>query len=328
MKQRFFETKNSTNSYVQTSEPRARSGAMTSKRMSTLELIFFGPASIRAGWRLLSFIAIVVVIAQTVHLLEKAIYGVDKDTLWFINEILAFSGLLLASWIMSKIEGRTIANYGLPWRTMLGRRFWQGSAVSFASITALLLSLRFLGVFHFGNMRLHGTAILKWSFIYALVTLVIGFKEEFQYRGYGLFTLATGLGFWPAAILSSLYFAYNHYAYAGVAGVGLLNVGAFGLLSCIALQRTGSLWMSIGLHTAWNWTEGFFYGVPVTGHVLPERLLNSTFVRGSNWLTGGLIGPEGSWLSIPLLLTLWVMVMAWFPKAKYPDKGTRSVDVD
>ena len=49
------------------------------------------------------------------------------------------SVILLAAWVMAKIEGRSIADYGLPGRRMLGGRFWQGWALSFVSLTLLLV---------------------------------------------------------------------------------------------------------------------------------------------------------------------------------------------
>jgi len=63
---------------------------------------------------------------------------------------------LLASWIMGRIEGRTIADYGLPGRRMFGGQFWQGVLLGLASITGLLVAMRVVGVFYFGGIALHG----------------------------------------------------------------------------------------------------------------------------------------------------------------------------
>ena len=109
---------------------------------------------------------------------------------------------LLASGIMGRIEGRTIADYGLPWRRMFRVQYWQGVLLGFASITGLLVAMRAAGVFYFGSIALHGPYIWKWAIVYAFVFILVALREEFRARGYGLFTLSAGIGFWSAAILS------------------------------------------------------------------------------------------------------------------------------
>jgi hypothetical protein len=54
----------------------------------------------------------------------------------------------------------------------------------------------------------------------------------------------------PPQSLTAAFFCYSHHSNSGEDWVGLLNVGAFGLLACLLLRRTGNLWMPIGFHTA------------------------------------------------------------------------------
>lgn len=93
---------------------------------------------------------------------------------------------------MGCIEGRTIAQYGLPWREMFRGRFWQGVLLGFASITALLTSMRLADALHFGNIVLHGVEAGKWAVVYGLVFILVALKEEFFNRGYLLFSLTWG----------------------------------------------------------------------------------------------------------------------------------------
>ena len=114
-------------------------------------------------------------------------------------------------------------------------------------ITSLILAMRAFGVFYFGSIALHGFDIWKWAAIYVFVFVLVALREEFRARGYKLFTLSAGIGFWPAAIISAIYFGYSHYWNSGENWIGLFNAGAFGLLLCFLLRRTGNLWMPIGL---------------------------------------------------------------------------------
>ncbi|OLC35872.1 MAG: hypothetical protein AUH28_06780 [Acidobacteria bacterium 13_1_40CM_56_16] len=126
-----------------------------------------------------------------------------------------------------------------------------------------------------------------------------------------------GLGFWPAAVLTSAFFGYSHHANAGEDWIGLFNAGAVGLLFCLLLRRSGNLWMPIGFHLAFDWGETYLYGVPNSGHVLPGHLLSGSS-SGAWWLSGGTVGPEGSVLCTLLLIAVWCVCARWLPRAQYP----------
>jgi membrane protease YdiL (CAAX protease family) len=209
----------------------------------------------------------------------------------------------------------------LPWRKMFRSQFWKGCLLGFVSLTVLLTAMRFAGVFYFGKIGLRGAEILQWAAMYTVAFILVGLREEFENRGYGLFTLSAGIGYWPAAMVTSAYFLYRHTSNAGENWVGLLNVGLFGLLSCLILRRTGNLWMPIGFHAAWDWGESYFYGVADSGAALPGHLLNSSS-KGPDLLTGGSVGPEGSIFATLLLVVLWFAVAAVFRETKFPGSST------
>jgi membrane protease YdiL (CAAX protease family) len=292
--------------------------AQQSVSPSVFRRAFYGPSELRAGWRLCIFLCIVIALINASSLMiRRLLHGADGTTLFFVREVLDFLIFLLASWIMGRIEGRTIADYGLPWRRMFGVQLWQGVLLGFASITGLLVAMRVAGAFYFGSIALHGADIWKWAIVYALVFILVALREEFRARGYGLFTLSAGIGFWPAAILSAAYFGYSHHGNSGEDWVGLFNVGAFGLLASFLLRRTGNLWMPIGLHMAFDWGETYFYGVANSGQTAPGHLLNASS-SGPAWLSGGTVGPEGSLLCTLMIAIVWMICAVWLREVKYP----------
>ena len=294
-----------------------------SSRLSRYRRVFYGVSEIRAGWRLAIFLAIVIALTSATNLMVRRLLGgADATMLFLVREVMDLLIFLFVSFIMGRIEGRTIADYGLPWRKMFRAEFCRGVFLGFASITALLMVLRLVGVFHFGAIALHGAEIWKWAIIYALVFILVALREEFRARGYALFTISMGIGFWPAAILSSAYFGYSHHLNAGEDWIGLVNAGVFGLLACLLLRRTGNLWMPIGLHMAFDWGETYFYGVAYSGNALPGHLLNTTS-SGPAWLSGGTVGPEGSVLCTLLLVVVWTICSGWFREVKYPAPQSR-----
>jgi membrane protease YdiL (CAAX protease family) len=280
---------------------------------------FYGPSGLRAGWRLLIFFTLVAALLKSENwMIPKLLPGLDDVSKFLVFEIESFLTFLFASWVMSRIEGRRIADYGLPWRRMFRGQFWSGAALGFGALTILLIVLRLSGAFYFGTLALHGGEILKWAFLFGVVFILVALKEEFGLRGYALFTLSTGIGFWPAAVISSAYFGYGHLGNSGENWFGAFLAGAFGMLACLLLRRTGNLWLPIGFHTAWDWGQTYFYGVPDSGVVVPGHLLNSKF-SGPAWLTGGTVGPEGSVLCLVLIVSLWFVCAALFRSVKYPD---------
>lgn len=292
------------------------------RNMSTLHRVFYGPSELRAGWRLCIFLGIVIVLINASNLLvRRVLHGADDTTLFLIREVMDFLIFLFASWIMGRMERRTIADYGLPWRGSFRIQFWQGVLLGFGSITALLSMMRLVGVFYFGRIALHGLEIWRWAAAYALVFILVALREEFRARGYGLFTLSAGIGFWPAAILSAAYFGYSHHGNSGEDWIGLFNAGAFGLLACFLLRTTGNLWMPIGLHAAFDWGESYSYGVADSGQALPGHLLNSSS-SGPALLSGGTVGPEGSLLCTLLIVMVWLACSVWLRQVRYPNPAT------
>ena len=143
--------------------------------------------------------------------------------------------------------------------------------------------------------------------------VLVAVIEEFLLRGYTQFTLARGIGFWPAAVVLSALFAYAHLRNPGETPLGILTVALIGLFWCFTLQRTGSLWFALGLHASWDWAESYFYGVPDSGGMSPGHLLNSSS-QGPAWLSGGSVGPEGSVLVFAVIALMFVVFHFTFPE--------------
>ena len=219
---------------------------------------------------------------------------------------------LAAAAILGVLEGRPFGRYGLPATAAFGARFWQGIVWGLGMIAAMILLIRLLGGYSFGQLALHGSMLWGYAALWALVLLSVGFLEEFTFRGYTQFTLATGVGFWPAATMLSATFGALHLGNGGEDKVGALSVFAIGMFFCLTLRRTGNLWFAVGLHAAFDWGETFLFSVPDSGIVAPGHLLNSSF-HGPVWLTGGTVGPEGSVMAFVVVALAGVIFSRVFP---------------
>jgi membrane protease YdiL (CAAX protease family) len=271
----------------------------TSRSGFGLKPVFVGPNGIRAGWRLLMFLAIFVSMMGTTRTILLLVLGRPKMPTALtpgavaLGEGLAFVFLTIAAVIMARIEHRKFSDYGLPLRLALRKDFWLGALWGFLSISGALLAIFALHGFRITGLAIHGTTILTATLAWTATCIVIGLCEESMFRGYPQFTLTTGMGFWPAAILLSATFAALHAFNPGETITGLLSVVVFGLLFCLFIRRRGNVWLAVGFHAGWDWGQTFFYGVHDSGLAPYHNLFASEF-HGARWLTGGSVGPEAS----------------------------------
>ena len=252
--------------------------------------LFVGPDGLRAGWRFLMYLALGFAIFEILGGLAAQIHVSFLYTL-FLDKTVFVLAVVLPAVVFARREHRSFGDYGLPASGVLGKLFWIGVVWGLGGITLLLLALHFSHAFDFGYPVLHGSRIAKFAIFWAAFFMLVALSEEFLFRGYSQFTLATGIGFWPAAVILSILFGAIHLGNQGEAWIGALAAGFIGFFFCLTLRRTGNLWFALGFHAAWDWGETYLYSVPDSGMVSPGHLLHSSF-QGPDWLTGGQSRPR------------------------------------
>jgi membrane protease YdiL (CAAX protease family) len=229
---------------------------------------------------------------------------------------------IVAALVMARIEGRRFGDYGMPWNGALRSRFWQGAGWGFAQVTLLILAISAFGGYSFGGWAISPGEAITYALFWGLFFLIVGIYEEFFFRGYLQFTLASGMDFWPAAILLSLAFGAVHLTNSGESLAGIPDLILIALFFCLTLRRTGDLWFAIGFHAAFDFGESYIYSVPDSGLITPGHLSAAT-LHGPAWLTGGMVGPEGSVFSVIVIaLTFVVFDRVYRPKTTMPLQET------
>jgi CAAX protease family protein len=276
---------------------------------------FLGSQGLRAGWRVLIFLVIATALQagmQGLALLARKQWGrsvpegLNASALAGADGI-TFVAVLIATAILARFERRKLRDYGLAGWNSLSRKFWEGAVFGFAGVSLLILLIFFAGGYSFGTLALHGGALMRAAALWTLASLAIGFAEEFLFRGYPQFSLGNGMGFWPAAFLISFLFGALHFflkpheRWTDWASTGLIA-----LLLCLTLRRTGDLRFAIGFHAAFDFGAIFVYSGPNGGQFAPDRLLTASF-HGSDWLTGGPLGPEASLLVFPVIALMFLV---------------------
>lgn len=285
--------------------------------------IFLGPQGLRAGWRFLiavglSGVAASALQAALVHIpaihewLQHQTRGVLTPGTLLFGEGTSVLAALFAAWVMTKIEKRSFADYGLPAGAAFRKRFWQGLLCGFVMVSMLIALIAALHGFSLGGWALGVRDTVWYAALYALGFLLVGIFEEFLFRGYLQAILASGIGFWPAAAILAVAFGGSHLRNPGEAKYGALMTACFALLAAFSLWRTRNLWFAIGMHAAFDWGETYFYSVPDSGILAKGHLLNSSF-HGPDWLTGGTVGPEASVFAFLVLALAAAAIHYWFP---------------
>lgn len=155
---------------------------------------------------------------------------------------------------------------------------------------------------------LHGLRALAWAgagglglpaaLLAALYFCLVAVVQEGVFRGWALRVLTRRLGFWAAAIITSLAFAAIHVFAPGQNGMGLVAMGLFGLAMCAAVRSFGTLWWAIGFHAGWDFTLTALFGF---GAAPGQRVLWRLTAEGAAWLSGGAAGPEASAITLAML---------------------------
>lgn len=281
--------------------------------------LFIGRHGLRAGWRLLIYLLIVVGSSVVIGIAVRKFVAPQRGTpgVWaqLLQEVVGFAVAFGAAVIMSKIERRRVGEYGLPSSEMFGSKFWLGFLLGVVEITLLIGLISAFGGYSFGPLAFDRSEILKWGMFHLLLFTFVGLFEEFLFRGYMQFTLADAIGFWPAAFLLSMLFGGAHLGNPGEGWVGAASVALVALFFCFTLRRTGNLWYAVGLHASFDWGETFLFSVPNSGIVMQGHLSNSV-LHGPRWLTGGGVGPEGSVFCFLTMGLQFLVVMWLFPAKK------------
>ena len=176
--------------------------------------------------------------------------------------------------------------------------------------------------------------------IYALVTMGIvpAVMEETAFRGIMFRHLEDFGGTWFALALTSALFGLGHLGNPNATYFSSFAIAVeAGIMLGGAYMLTRSLWLPIGLHAAWNFTQGEIYDVPVSG--IDQHGLVQAKLSGPPILSGGTFGLEASVIALVIATAfgLWMVVRAaraghlvrpWWVRRKLASQEAVWVDVD
>lgn len=187
------------------------------------------------------------------------------------------------------------ARVGTGNRGAAARELAAGLATGFGvmSLTTGLVALA-------GGLEITGVRGMGDLWYWLGIALYSGIAEEVLFRGIVQRQLEAMFGTWAAIAATSAFFGLAHLANPGASLFAAFAIACeAGVLLGAAYVITRSLWMPIGIHMAWNFTQGWIFSIPVSGGAVPRGLLE-TRIHGPEWLTGGAFGLEASVVALAI----------------------------
>lgn len=280
---------------------------------------------LRAGWR---------VLIQTIgSFFIFACLGIPLFLIYFFfDPKSAFSNELTPELLLLSVVAETIA---FTISVFLARRFLDKQSIESlglkVNLQALVDILAGIGItfvqmgFIYAMMHALGwvtfrgfaweddsfSLVLSGVLTFLVIFLLVGWNEELLSRGYHLQTFASGLNLFWGVVLSSIVFGLLHVGNPGSSWSAVAGITLAGLYFAFAYIRTKQLWLPIGLHIGWNFSEGVVFGFPVSG--LDMYALTRIEVTGPELWTGGPFGPEAGLIILPSLIVGCILIY-WFTR--------------
>ncbi len=273
--------------------------------MGVITNIFLNRHSeVRPGWRIFLFFLI---LGIGTALFIIPVSGLLAGQTTALDMLLGLAAVLATYCMTRFVNRKPFTAVGLSLHPATFRELGWGLLLGFG-----MMSVIFLAEYLLGEVRLvwrdfpplKVLAVLGSGFVTFLVAAA---AEELLFRGYVFQTLIQWITFLPAMLLMALVFALSHLANPHITILSTLNVGLAGIWLSFAYMKTRSLWLPIGLHFSWNFTQTSLYAFRTSGLDFGGRELFASIQSGPDWLTGGAFGPEGG-----VLATIALIACTWY----------------
>lgn len=133
-------------------------------------------------------------------------------------------------------------------------------------------------------------------------------------RGYLMTTVLRHQNVWWAVAVNSVVFGILHGGNAGFSLLAFINLVLYAVMISFYMLRTDNLWGACAIHSIWNFVQGNFYGLPVSGIDSGETIFSMS-LQGSALANGGTFGLEAS-LPTTIVMTAAIALLLFVPGKK------------
>ena len=181
-----------------------------------------------------------------------------------------------------------------------------GMVVAFAMFAACVGICMATGAMVFSGYVLGGRYLMMALFFVGFI--IQGMSEETVCRGFMMTSLGSKGGAVAGVLFNSLFFGALHLGNSGVTVLSMVNLVLFGLFMSVLVLKLNSIWMACAIHTVWNFVQGNFFGILVSGADMGPSVFRFVSVPGMGLWNGGSFGMEGG-LATSIVLTLAIVIV-------------------
>lgn len=178
-------------------------------------------------------------------------------------------------------------------------------------IGVILFSFSVLIAYLTGSVEFNGlNSNIPYGIIllFLLAFIIQGMSEEVILRGYLMVSLSTKIPVIAAILINSIIFSIMHFSNPGASPLAAINIALFGIFASIFALKSDSLWGVCGIHSAWNFVQGNFFGFKVSGLDTSSSILSFTSFEAGSLFNGGTFGMEGG-LGVTIALAVGIIIV-------------------
>lgn len=231
-------------------------------------------------------------------------------------------GIITAIVYCKCIEKRPLTSMGFKKKNAV-RDYIIGLFVGFAMFSAVILINVLTGSMTIEGISENlGSKTIIFIIIFFVGFVIQGASEEIMVRGYFMTSLGAKHNMWIAVLVSSAAFGILHIGNPGFTFLGFVNIVLVGVLFGLYVICFDNIWGACALHTMWNFVQGNFYGVRVSGLSMSDSVLVTNAVEENALMNGGSFGAEGGLATtIVQLLCIGGLLLYMKLTGKFVDKN-------
>lgn len=191
------------------------------------------------------------------------------------------------------IEKRPLTSMGFKKKNAV-RDYLIGLVLGFAMFSAVVLINVITGAMTVEGLNdSFSTMNIVFIVLFFIGFVIQGASEEIMVRGYFMTSLGAKHNMWLALLISSGMFGLLHVGNPGFTFLGFVNIILVGVMFGLYIICFDNIWGACALHTMWNFVQGNFYGVQVSGLTMSDSVLTTTINEEMKLINGGSFGAEG-----------------------------------
>jgi membrane protease YdiL (CAAX protease family) len=273
---------------------------------------------LRSGWRATIFLSAFILVSIVIGSILQALAVVYPGELapgtagsMLLYGLVSLIPVLIVGWLCGKfLEGLPFKALGAAFANRWARHLGAGLLIGALTLGLAVGIAMIFGGLSFDLDSQSSEAIGRTMGLSLVIFAVAAAFEEALFRGYILQTFTRAGLAWLAIALTSIFFGMVHLGNPGANLISSLNTALAGIWFGVAYLKTRDLWFPFGIHLAWNWMQGAFFGIEVSGQTeIPSAPLLQVIDRGPAWLTGEAYGVEAGIVSTVAIIVSIVVIM-------------------